>query len=303
MKLLVIGPRQSKQAQSPEGRLRQALQAQTVERYVVYTPHAGESSVQAAIRILRETKREDFDMVSAQDPFFVGLLAWRVARRARARLNVQVHADLDAQGALRHVLAQLVLRHADSVRVVSHKIQTQVQRLGVRAPIVVLPLYVDLGRYKAVVRQPERMVLWVGRFEPEKDPLLAIDVIKKIPGAKLVMLGQGSLERILKEKAKGMDVEFPGWQDPLPYLARAGAVLCTSVQESWGLSMVEALAAGVPVVAPDVGVAREAGAIVVPRGELARAVIEALTSGRRGELQISMPDREQWIRQWLATLP
>ena len=302
MKLLVIGPRQSKQAESAEGKLRQLLQAQAVERYVAYTPHAGESKIKAAWRILTETKHEDFDTVSAQDPFFIGLLAWRVARRAKARLNVQVHADLDAQSAPRHILAQIVLRHADSVRVVSQRIKNQAQRLGVRAPIVVLPLYVDLERFKQVVRQPERMVLWVGRFEPEKDPLLALAVMQKVPDARLVMLGQGSLEQTLKDKAKGMMVEFPGWQDPLPYLARAGAVLCTSVQESWGLSMVEALAAGVPVVAPDVGVAREAGAIIRARQDLASGIAEVLQSGQKGELKLPLLTQEEWVSVWRTSL-
>lgn len=66
---------------------------------------------------------------------------------------------------------------------------------------------------------------------------------------------------------------------PAVFLETADVVLCTSLYESWGASIVEALAAGVPVVAPDVGVAKEAGATVVPRAQLAEAVVRVLEEG------------------------
>lgn len=307
MKLLVIGPNQSNQAQSPEGQARQALQAAQVEGYAVLTPKAGESKVTALLRMWRQAALEDFDTVSAQDPFFVGVLAWRIARRARARLQVQVHADLEAQSLLRRMLARFVLHRADSVRVVSERIKKQVGECGVRVPIAVLPLYVDLEPYRRVARAPTPgLMLWIGRFEAEKDPLAAIEVLKKVQAqgteASLIMLGAGSLEPVLRAAAKDLPVSFPGWQSALPYLAKASVVLCTSKQESWGLSIIEALAAEVPVVAPNVGVAREAGATVVERDHLAEAVASALASGTKGELRLSLLSQEEWVRAWRASL-
>jgi glycosyltransferase involved in cell wall biosynthesis len=127
-------------------------------------------------------------------------------------------------------------------------------------------------------------------------------VLKSIPDTKLIILGKGSLETLLKSAAKGSNVEFPGWQDPSTYLPIADVVLSTSKHESWGASIVEALAAGVPVVAPDVGIAREAGAIVVPRTELAKAVVEALHSNARGVLALPLLTKDEWARAWVATL-
>ena len=71
-----------------------------------------------------------------------------------------------------------------------------------------------------------------------------------------------------------------------------------------GASIVEALAAGVPVVAPDVGVAKEAGAIIASRDRLAEAVIEVLRSVRpvRGELKLSPLSKEEWTVAWKETL-
>ena len=79
-------------------------------------------------------------------------------------------------------------------------------------------------------------------------------------------------------------------------------MLVTSLHESWGAAMVEALHADCAVVAPDVGVAKEAGATVVARPELGAAVIAILRSGARGRLRVPLLSREEWARRWRETL-
>ncbi len=295
MKVLVItGDKNFKE--SP----RFALQATQVEKLeVVYW---GRGSMRPELPI------EKFDVVTAQDPFWRGLFAWRAARRMGAKLNIQVHTDLAAQPLLRHVLGQIILRHADSVRVVSENLRTQVEHMGITVPIHVLPIYIDISRFKPSVRpsKKEKTILWIGRFEDEKDPLRAIRVFKEVhrqnKDTKLVLLGKGSLETELREEAKGLPVEFPGWQDPVQYLAEADVVLSTSKHESYGASIIESLAAGVAVVAPDVGVAREAGAIIRPYMELGDAVLEVLQTGSRGELKLWLPTAEKWAEDWKKSL-
>jgi len=307
MKLLVIGPRQSG---SDEARARAALQAGVVESYTVLTPRQGEGNVAAALRMLRESKKEDFDTVSAQDPFWSGLIAWRVARRTKARLNVQVHSDIDAQSFIKRVLARTVLRRADSVRVVSERICRQVERFGTKASITVLPVYIELPNFSSVVRREHtgKNILWIGRLEHEKDPLLAIsvfrEVLKQFPDARLKMLGSGSLREKAIQAANGLPIEeiFLGWQNPLVYLDTADVVLNTSPAESFGASIVEALAAGVPVVSMDVGVAKEAGANVVPREKLAETVAEMLQNPRQGQLKLKLFTQEEWVQTWLQSL-
>ncbi len=245
-----------------------------------------------------------FDIVTAQDPFMRGHLAWHIALLKDARLNIQVHTDLDAQPWWKRLFAAFQLRRAHSVRVVSEKIKQQVLALAPHAKVSVLPVFIDTESFArmAHVEDTEKVVLWVGRFESEKDPLAALDVMQDVKGAKLVMLGAGSLEQPLRAASRGMAVEFAPWQDPKPFLAKADVVLSTSRHESYGASIIEALAAGVPVVAPDVGVAKEAGAHVVPRNQLARGVVSLLESGERGHLLLDMPTAEEWKQQWLETL-
>ncbi len=256
-----------------------------------------------------------FNIITVQDPFWRGLFAWIAARRIGARFNVQVHTDLSAHSFIRYVLAQIILRHADSIRVVSEKIKKQVEQMGVRAKVSVLPIYIDLSRFRAITpgTHTSKTVLWFGRFEEEKNPLGAIEVFKKIhmqnSDVKFIMLGMGSLEGEVKRRATGFPIEFPGWKDPVAFLFMADAVLCTSWHESFGASIIEALAARVPVIAPDVGVAKEAGARVVPPAlpagrymELADEVLKVLQEGTRGELKLSMPTAGEWTKKWLETL-
>ena len=252
-----------------------------------------------------------FDMVTSQDPFRRGLAAWIAAKRLGARLNIQVHADLNAQSRTKHVLSQIVLRHADTVRAVSQKLKEQVARYT-EAPISVLPVFIDKDRFlnlRSETPQGNR-ILWIGRFEEEKDPELALEVLKRARElgveATMVMLGDGSMREKLQEKAKKLwvenYVEFPGWQEPLEYLKQADVVLCTSRAESFGASIVEALTAGVAVVAPDVGVAKEAGAIVAPKELLAEKTAQALREHAQGELRITLLSRDEWAAAWKESL-
>ncbi|MES2203248.1 MAG: glycosyltransferase family 4 protein [Patescibacteria group bacterium] len=244
-----------------------------------------------------------FDVITAQDPFWRGHLAGHIAWLKGARLNIQVHTDLSAYSRLKYWWAGFNLAHADSIRVVSEKIKKQVEHMGVGAKITVLPVFVAVDLFKKITRRPDSgLVLWIGRFEDEKDPLYALEIIRHVPGARLVMLGAGSLEAVLRKRAQGLPVEFAGWQSPVQCLARAAVVLSTSRHESFGVSIIEALAAGVPVVASDVGIAREAGAIVVPKEQLAAEVQKVLQSGAAGRLQLQLPNAHEWAEMWKESL-
>lgn len=258
--------------------------------------------------IFTSAKKNKYDVVTSQDPFWRGFIAWRIARRNGAKLNLQIHTDLSAQSFGRSLLANFLLRRADSVRVVSEKIRKQIQSIGIRVPIYVLPIYVDISRFQNLISEPhsQKIILWVGRFEKEKDPLYAIQVLEKVRArdidAKLIMLGSGSLEASIQKQACNLPVELPGWQDTKQYLQIADVVLCTSKHESYGASIIEALSAGVPVVAPDVGIAKEAGAIIVPVSELGDVVISVLNSDQRGVLKISLLSADEWAKRWRETL-
>lgn len=112
-----------------------------------------------------------------------------------------------------------------------------------------------------VGRRPPTVVC-VGGLRPEKghDVLLAAlsEVRKDVPAARLVVVGDGDRRPFLEAQvdAAGMGdaVDFVGAApDVWPYLADADVFASASRSEAFGIAITEAMAAGLPVVAPDVG--------------------------------------------------
>ena len=286
-----------------------ALEAREVSEVCEDTLHLYPTHAPRPLRILALAWRaraivraEGIEVISAQDPFEHGLVAWWAARGTKARLHIQLHTDPFAPdfanvghpmsyiNLARLFIMPFVLRRAARIRAVSFKLKRHIiGRFGISPECVsVLPIYTDLARFRAVTHTPKKgQLLWVGRLEREKDPMLALEALAAARAAgvdaRLTMLGAGRLRGALATRAKvrGLEpcVDFPGHRDPLPYLARAELLLATSRYEGYGLAIVEALAAGVPVLATDVGIAREAGAIVVQREHYIQKTVELLKGG------------------------
>lgn len=99
-------------------------------------------------------------------------------------------------------------------------------------------------------------VVWLGRFEPPKDPLLAIEAMKLVPdNFVLTMVGGGSLVDAAKQRARelglGEKVKFFGImaKDQVGEALRGfDALLMTSHHEGFPRAVVETLASGVPVI-------------------------------------------------------
>ncbi|WP_155856224.1 glycosyltransferase family 4 protein [Cellulomonas sp. URHD0024] len=180
------------------------------------------------------------------------------------------------------------------------------ERLGATEPNVVFsPNWYepDLVRWTNEPDDPDRVV-WVGRLEPPKDPLLAVDVLEALVALdpdrawRLVVLGSGTLADQLSQRRAALPeavrsrVELSGAVSPTEVgrvLSSSGVFLMTSVPgyEGHPRVLVEALASGLPAVVTtgsDTGdlVAADENGYVVSRdpGELARAVLQASALSR-----------------------
>ena len=105
-------------------------------------------------------------------------------------------------------------------------------------------------------------VICIANFRREKghDMLLhAFErVAHKLPNARLLLVGQGPLEaslrRLVVERGLPDHVKFCGpVANVWPYLARADVFATASHTEAFGVAVAEAMAAGLPIVAPEVG--------------------------------------------------
>jgi glycosyltransferase involved in cell wall biosynthesis len=107
----------------------------------------------------------------------------------------------------------------------------------------------------------------VARFVPQKNISLLIKAFSKVqaanPGTHLLVVGQGKEERDLKILAKkmlpGNSYTFMSWSNDVPALmATADFYALSSNYEGWGRVLIEAQAAGLPIVTTDVGCVGEA---------------------------------------------
>jgi glycosyltransferase involved in cell wall biosynthesis len=112
-------------------------------------------------------------------------------------------------------------------------------------------------------------VVYFGRLEPYKrvDLLLeaATVLVERIPALTIDIVGRGSdrprLERIARELGIANRTRFHGFVDDAArdeILGRARVCVCPSVKEGWGITVIEANAFGVPVVATDAPGLRDA---------------------------------------------
>ncbi|MDR2664154.1 MAG: glycosyltransferase [Puniceicoccales bacterium] len=150
-----------------------------------------------------------------------------------------------------------------------------------------------------------KKILWVGRWnQNQKRPELALrafaKVLKKIPDARLVMLGENGgpcrshflkCKSLIEDLGIGHAVEIAGFQKNLvPYYSSGALLLCTSRIEGFSMAVQEAKTFGLPVVStamPYLETLRH-GCVQVPQGDadaLAAAAIDLLQDdGKRKQL-------------------
>ena len=187
------------------------------------------------------------------------------------------------------------------------------------ARAVVIPNAVDVTRFGPHVGNgvggPVELVS-VGRLAPPKDFPTLIDAVAALPrgSVRLHVLGDGPQREELVERVArhGLEdwVAFEGTRDDVaPDLARADVFVLASRSEGMPMSVLEAMAAGLPVVASDVGgicelVDDETGMTVPPADTtalaeaLARLVVDGELRRRLGAAGRSRAARRFALPQW-----
>lgn len=214
------------------------------------------------------------DIVHAHNLFFrtteAAVLPWVLTQ---APLVVTLHLGRSGGGgplaialrAYEETVGRLVLRRAAAIIAVSDAVGRLARSLApARTPVTVIPNTADLARFtpaSRLQRDPVR-VLFVGRLVHNKGPAVFLHAAKlaleQEPELRFVLAGSGPLESRLRSLSRKLRteerVDFLGQRADIPELLRSATVLVRpSTMEGMPLTVLEAMASGIPVIATAVG--------------------------------------------------
>ncbi len=229
-----------------------------------------------------------FDLIDAEFFYPDGPAAMRIAHVLGIPFTIKARgADIHHWGAAKGCAPQLTEAAdiAAGMLAVSAALKADMAALGMdAAKIIVHYTGLDQSRFTPRDRAAEKakigisgpVILCVGALIPRKNQALLISALPDLPGATLLLAGQGPSENDYRMLARQLGVQdrvrFMGNvpHDDLPALFTAADVMAL-VSQSEGLAnaWVEALACGTPIVASDVG-----GAPELIRGADAGRIVE-----------------------------
>lgn len=214
----------------------------------------------------------DLVHVSNSRPGFDALPS--VAKAAkRPLIAVHLHAEEEMGRGYPVYCAARCGRVADLFVVHSRVMEATVTSYGVDASkVLVLPVPRESGaiaeRSSEVVRHPPRAprLLYAGRMEPEKNPIAAIEAVRTLRDqnveATLTLAGSGSLlqdvqRHLAATNSSAFILPVGHMVNMADVYAEHDVVVLPSHREGTPLVVIEAFAAGLPVVATDVGAVHE----------------------------------------------
>ena len=242
------------------------------------------------------------DVIHCHHPFWMGDIALRLSSQFRIPMVFTYHTmfeqhmhylPIQNEGTKRFII-ELFTGYANlatQVIVPSESVRAILLERGVKAPMAVVPTGVDLKKYSVgdgtVIRKrlgipPEAVVIgYVGRLALEKNiEFLSRSVaayLKKESKAHYLVAGEGPLRDLIKkifdEQGVGQQLHLAGvlkGQDLVDCYHAMNVFAFASLSETQGIVLVEAMAAGLPIVAMDAPGVRE----VVKDGYNGRLIFE-----------------------------
>jgi glycosyltransferase involved in cell wall biosynthesis len=278
---------------------------------------AAERMAEALLPLLKEIRaRFPFDVIDAEFFWPDGPAAVRLGQALGVPVSIKARgSDIHYWGGRAGIGAQIVAagRAADGLLAVSGALKADMAALGMpEARIRVHHTGVDLDRFRPVDRSAAKAALGVngpllvtaGHLNERKGQRLAVEALARLPGATLLLVGEGPDRVWLEQRIAAPDVagrvRLLGVRphEELPaLLAAADVMILPTASEGLANVWVEALACGTPVVTTDVGGAPD----VIDRPEAGRLVPRdaAAIAAAVSEL-LEDPPAQETVRQAAA---
>ncbi len=237
-------------------------------------------------RIYRELDAFAPEVIHFVHPSIFGLAAYHALRNGPYPRLVSYHLDYGRVGRYFKVgpfnasfieptinfLTRYIMNSADYNLAPSRYIQDRVREIGVTQEVGLWRRGVDPERFNPrhaseTMRaqlsdgHPEDLLLlYVGRISTEKQLQHLKPVLEQVPGTRLALVGDGPARAEIEAAFAGTPTVFMGYlqgEALSQAYASADMFVFPSALESFGLVIVEAMAAGLPVVASRVGGVRD----------------------------------------------
>jgi glycosyltransferase involved in cell wall biosynthesis len=235
--------------------------------FTIQVPHRG--YLQERTQVARLCRELGPDVVHTHG-YRADVLDAPIARRLGIVVVSTVHGFTGGPGRLYQWLQRRALRRFDAVVAVSRMLRDDLARSGVpRKRLYCVPnawhpwgpLLDHRAACRALGITPDGFrVGWVGRLSREKGPDVLVDALGQLGDAPVTasFLGAGALRQALDTRARALRVaDRISWHGLVPgagELFRAfGAFVLTSRTEGTPIALLEAMAAGVPIIAANVG--------------------------------------------------
>lgn len=228
------------------------------------------------ISTYRELKAFQPDVAHFIHPVVIGVPGMVMAKRLGVPTLASFHLDLARMADHHHIgfirpvadyFTRLVFNWADYTLAPSRAVQREMLELGINE-VGLWKRGVDAQRFhpdyrSAAMRHrlsdghPEdALMIYVGRLSHEKKVDHIRHVLEQVPGTRLAIVGDGPARESLEQHFAGLPVKFLGYlkgEELSQAYASADLFVFPSALETFGLVVVEAMAAGIPVVSSRVG--------------------------------------------------
>ena len=242
-------------------------------------------------------KQEEFDIIHTHD--WIGAEAGYKIQHKLGKKWVHTVHSLEYMRSCGHstgksrieMLEELAVRGADTLITVSKFMQKEiVKKYHIKTNVIYNAASVSETGIKKNICRDKARILFAGRIAEQKGLKYLIysakDVLKSVPGAKFVVVGEGNLREPLEGFAASLgikeNVEFTGFvsrEQLVQEYQKATLFVSPSVYEPFGITLLDAAVLGAPIIATRKTGALELfgkGSVAVVKEENSKELSEAI---------------------------